>query len=131
MNSSLNKSTKFIESLYRDRVEADEKKLTLTKGNSSGELDRTFSGSTYICRRSSTSIRRSKTAFDMRAMLLWDDTSATDFVTPYLRMKMQQRLKRNYTSRFYLQASGSFNSSSRSSQSSWPEKKVQKSSEKV
>ena len=127
MNSSLNKS---IENLYKDKMEADEKKLTLTKGNSSGKLDRTFSDSTDTCRRSSTSIR-SKTAFDMRAMMLWDDTSAADFVTAYQRMKMQQRLKRKYTSRFYLRASGSFNSSSRSSQSSRPEKKVQKSSEKV
>ena len=128
MNSSLNKSTKFIDSLY-DGEESNEKRLT--KGNSSGELDRTFSGNTYLWRRSSTSIKRSKTAFDMRTMLLWDDNSATDFVTPYLRMKMQQRLKQNYTSRFYLQASGSFNSSGRLSQSSCPEQKVQKSSEEV
>jgi len=103
----------------------------LTKGNSSGELDRTFSGNTYFSKRSSTNIKRSKTDFDMRNMLLWDENLATDFVTPYLRMKMQQRLKRDYTSRFYLQASGSLNSSGRLSQNSCTEQKVQKSSEEV
>lgn len=129
MNSRLYKSTEFFNSLKKDGEEVNKKKLT--KGNSSGELDRTYSSSTYLWRRSSASIKRSKTAFDVRAIQLWDDSSAADFVTPYLRMKMQQRLKHKHTSRFYLQSADSFNCGSRLSQDSWPEQKVQKSSEEV
>jgi len=99
----------------------------LMKGNSHGNLAHSFGGQPQ--RRNS--IRRSKTDCDLRSLLLSDSLTG-DYVTPYLRMKMQQRLKHKHGSKLSLHSSSSFGGSSiRSSQSVLTEQILHRSSNEV
>ena len=110
MNS---KHARISDSLYKGGKVGNEEKR-LIKGTSHEDFARSLRG--HAERRNS--IRRSKTDHDLRSLLL-SDNLARDYVTPYLRMKMQQRLKHKHGSKFSLHSSPSCSSSSiRSAQSS-------------
>ena len=116
MNRGHHKCTNVNDGLGKGKkVGYGEKRLM--KGSSHGNLANSFGNQPQ--RRNS--IRRSKTDCDLRSLLLSDSLTG-DYVTPYLRMKMQQRLKHKHGSKFSLHSSSSFGSSSiRSSHSTLTE----------
>ena len=127
MSSGHHKYTRINDELQKEeKISNGEKRLM--KGSSHGNLAHSLSS--HAVRRSS--IRRSKTDCDLRSLLLSDSLATRDYVTPYLRMKMQQRLKHKHGSKFSLHSSSSFGSSSiRSSQSTITEQILHRSSKEV
>ena len=114
MKSGHNKNKKISDGCQHKEEKVGNREKRMIKGSSHEDLTQSIKGN--VVRRNS--IRRSKTDHDLRSLLL-SDNLARDYVTPYLRMKMQQRLKHKHGSKFSLQSSPSCSSSSiRSAQSS-------------